>query len=440
MKKNHRIPTLVALFLLIGGVAGGVILIKSGSTWLAGARPEITPKQVKITNVSESGFTVSWITDEQTSGFIQYGAEGELSFIASDDRDQLSGQQGKFWIHHVTLKDLKPATNYFFKINSGEKIFDNNGQPYQIKTAPTIQETMPPNDVAYGTILKQDGSPAEGVIVYLSLANAAPLSGLTRASGNWAIPLNLARLPDLSSWATYDKEASVEEIFVQGGSIGTATAVTVTKYDSPVPNITLGQSFDFRKESSQPTPTAVPTSASSGFSVSKQESSSSSANLTIINPSEGEEVNTSRPEILGTGPSGETLTITVNSPETLTSQITINGDGTWNWIPPTSLSPGKHTITARLADGRIISRSFTVLAAGSSDMPSFTASPSATITLTPTPTATPALTPTSTASGRISIPSTEGGIPKPGYLTPTFLVFMIGVVLVFLGLLTNILF
>jgi len=443
MRKDRRIPTILGLFILLIGGLAGLLLVKNAPRWLVGAKPEITPKQIKITNLTDNSFTVSWITDEQTVGFVQYGAGRELSFTALDDRDQLSGQQGKFWAHHATLKNLKPATNYFFKINSGGKTFDNNGQPYQVLTAPTVQGTMPTNDVAYGIILKQDGSPAEGVIVYLSLANAAPLSTLTKASGSWVIPLNLARSADLSSWATYDKEASVEEIFVQGGPAGTATAVAVTKYDSPLPTITLGGSFDFRKAPPQPTPTSGQSSSSSRFSV--EEGTSPSVSLTIINPSEGEEVNTSKPEFLGTGPAGESLTIAINSPETLTSQVTINEDGTWSWVPPSDLSPGQHTVTVSLADGRKITRSFRVLAVGSSDLPSFTASPSATITptITPTPTPIPLLTltptPAPTTSARISLPSTEGGIPQPGNLSPTFLFSIMGGGLIILGILSNIL-
>ena len=435
MKRNRRIPTILALFLLLIGVISGVILIKNAPRWLAGASQEITPKQVKITNVSENSFAVSWITDEQTNGFIQYGTGGELSFTAADDRDQLSGGQGKFFTHHVTVRSLTPATNYFFKINSGGKTFDDNGQPYQIKTAPTIQGAMPDSDIAYGTILKQDGSPAEGVIVYLSLANAAPLSTLTKASGSWVIPLNLARLPDLSSWANYDKEASVEEIFVQGGAAGTATAIAVTKNDSPLPTITLGGNFDFRQALLSPTPT--PTQASSGSRFSVENLSPPTLPLQIINPSSGEKVSTSTPEILGTGPAGEVLTITINSPETFTAQVTINEDGSWSWTPPTNLSPGEHTVTVSLADGRKITRSFTVLAAGSSDLPSFTATPSATITPSPTPIPSP--TPTATPVARAAMPSTEAGVPESGYLTPTFLFFILGTALMFLGILSNIL-
>jgi len=440
MKKEKRIPTIVALIFLTIGIAGGVILVKNSSKWSAVATSEIVPKQVKITNISENSFAVSWITDAQTVGFVQYGTGEDFSFTAADDRDQLSGAKGNFFTHHVTAKGLNSSTNYFFKINSGGKIFDNNGQPYQVKTGPVIQEVTPASDVAYGSILKKDGSPAEGVIVYLTLANTSPLSTLTRTSGSWVIPLNLARSSDLSSWAIYDKEASVEEIFVQGGPEGTATAISVTKNDNPLPPITLGQNFDFRQVLPSPTPTFALNSLSSGFSV--ENFSTPTPKLKIINPSSGERISTSTPEIFGTGPAGETLTIVVESPETIQGKVTVAADGSWRWIPPTNLSPGEHTVTVSTSTGQQVSHSFVVLAAEAENTPSFTASPSATLTptieATPTPTIeetpTPTASPTPTPITRGSLPSTEGGIPRPGNLTPTFLLFIMGISLLFLVL------
>jgi len=445
MKKEKRIPTIIALLILILGIAGGTFLIKNTTRWFTSATPEITPQQIKITNITESSFTVSWITNAQVSGFVKYGTDKEIPFTAQDDRDQLSGSQGSFFTHHVTLKGLTPSTNYFFKISSGGKLFDNNGRLYRANTGPAFQDSNRESDVAYGTILKQDGSPAGGVIVYLTLANASPLSTITRSSGNWVIPLNLARSTDLSSWAIYDKEVSVEEIFVQGGSEGTATAISVTKNDSPLPPITLGGNFDFRQVLPSPTLTPTPSLSSSTSGFSLENFSTPTPVLKIVNPSQGEKVSTATPEIFGTGPGGETLTIVVESPETIQGKVVISPDGSWRWTPSTNLSPGEHTVTVSLPNGQQVTHSFVVLAAGEDNTPSFSASPSATLaptpTLTPTPTPTEIPTPTltPTVAIRSSLPSTEGGIPQSGYLTPTFLFFIMGVVLIFLGILNNIL-
>jgi hypothetical protein len=461
MKKIHRLPTILGLLLVLGAIAGGVILIKQGPSLFIKASPTLTPNQLKITNVNDTSFTVSWLTEQSTSGFIKYGTDNNLTFTVADDRDQLSGKTGEFTSHHITVKNLKPLTNYFFKIGSASKIFDNNGQPYQLTTATASKNSPPANDVAYGTVVDQNNNPVEGAIVYLSLANANPASTLTKSSGSWVIPLNLVRSADLSSWASYDKEASIEEIFVQAGSLGTATVVATTKNDSPMPKIILGQNFDFRKVAEEKTttqPSLTPTpqaSEASKFTVEQiatSSASTSSAQVKILNPEEDEKINSQKPEFLGTGPVGTTLTITVQSPATYSGTVKVDSKGNWQWVPPANLEPGEHTITASYKDKngllQKITRTFVVLASGESNLPAMTATPSGTATPSPTPTSrvatsspTPTTkiasgspTPTSTTSGRTSMPSTEGGIPSSGYLTPTFIVFIMGFSLIFLGL------
>ena len=458
MKKIRQLPTILALFILLAGMAGGVLLIRQGSQWFTRASPTLTPKQIKITNISNNSLTVSWITDGETAGFVKYGPEANFNLIAKDDRDQISGSSDSFSTHHVTLRNLNSSATYYFKIFSGNQAFENNGQPYQATTAPAIQAQPPNNDVAYGKIESQAGVAVENTIVYLSLANTTPQSTLTTSSGTWTIPLNTIRSTDLSTYAAYDHQASLEEIFVQAGSLGTATAIAVTKNDSPMPNIILGESFDFRspQQTTQPTPTSPArgrTSSGGRFNVD-QNTNTDTTSFIISNPEEKEGVTTQKPEIFGIGPASETFTITINSPQELTGQVTINPDGTWNWTPPENLESGEHTLTATLADGRIFTRLFTVLAAETdTGSPSFTATPSATLApsptpatggtipsptpsplSSPTPTTNLSPTPTATSASRTSMPSTDSGVPSSGHLTPTFLVSIMGLTLIVWGL------
>lgn len=437
MLKEKKIPTIIGLFLLLISLTIGVFLVRQGQVFFLRAAPEIIPSQVKITNIADSSFSISWITVKETSGFIRFGETPSSTLTATDDRDQISGETGSFQSHYVTLRNLKPKTRYFFKLGSGGKLFDNSGKPYEITTAPTITGEAPPSDIASGKIIKADSSPAGEAIVYLSLANVTPQSALVRSSGNWLIPLNTARSTDLTSFASYDKEAQVEEIFVQGGSFGTSTAIVTTKNDNPVPDIVLGKTYDFRQMvppeiSVSPTPIPTgeearitpPTSKFSFEEIAPPTEATETAELTITNPTkEGEQINTQKPEFAGTGPTGKTIQILVESPAN-SGAVIVESDGTWNWTPPTDLSPGEHKITITYLD-QTISRTFTVLAAGTEEFPAFTATPSATITPTPTPTATP--------SARTAMPATEEGVPEPGYLTPTFLVFIMGLGLILSG-------
>jgi len=439
--REKRVPTILAIFVLLAALFAGVFLIQKGQTLFLRAEPEITPNQLKITNITSSSFTVSWITEKKTSGFVKFGETTSMEETAPDDRDQVSGSTGSFQTHYVTLKNLKPKTTYFFKIGSGGKIFDDSGKPYKITTAAITSGAPPPSDIASGTVLKPNGEPAEGAIVYLSMANVTPQSALARTSGSWIIPLNTAYNANLSALANYDRESQIEEIFIEGGSLGTATVITTTKNDNPVPEIMLGKNYDFRQETSpasggQKTEISITPPPPSKFSfadLGPARESTASSDLTILNPKENEKITTQKPEFLGTGPANETLEIVIESP-IYTDTVKTDSKGNWRFTPPTNLEPGNHTVKISFG-GETVSAKFTVLAAGESSLPAFTATPSATLTptLKPTPTTTPSATPTSIAA-RTAMPATQSGVPTSGDLTSTFLLLIMGLTFIFSGL------
>ena len=82
-----------------------------------------------------------------------------------------------------------------------------------------------------------------------------------------------------------------------------------------------------------------------------------------------------------------------------------------------------------------VSHTFMVLAAGE-EQPAFEATPSAEVSPSPTPSPTP--TPTATPAAREAMPSTEEGVPEPGNLTPTFFVFIVGLILILTGFVVKI--
>ncbi len=440
--KQVKIPTLVGLIVLLAGIAAGVYFIQQSPNWLLRASPESKPKQVKITNITDGSFAVSWVTDEATSGFVKYSTDSSFDLVAKDDRDQLSGKTNNYKTHHVTVKGLTPQSRYQFKIGSGRSIFDNNGQPFDTTTAPKLSQAEPASDVAYGNVVNQNDQPVEGAIVYLSLNGATPLSTISKSSGNWVIPLNTARSEDLNNFATYDKSASIEDIFVQAADSGFATAIATTGNDNPLPTIKLGNNHDFRTTGgSNNTENPIgqmleeqnpPDIELDGLtSNDSQETNFDNQQLTIINPSQDENLNTQRPEFLGTAPAKQTLTITVESEPVYTGTVQVDENGNWSWEPPADLEPGDHTITVSMADGTTESKTFTVLAQGDSSLPALTATPSAQISPTPTimPTSSPTPTPTAIAS-RSSMPATTSGVPTSGILTPTLTLIVIGLGLI----------
>src|SRR3990167_3047971 len=97
--------------LLVIALPGGVYLATNQNSFFGIASPEEAPKEVKITNISDNSFSVSWVTpDKQNLGFLAYGNTEKLGKTTNDDRDA-SGTQPRY-THHVTLKNLLPSTLY----------------------------------------------------------------------------------------------------------------------------------------------------------------------------------------------------------------------------------------------------------------------------------------------------------------------------------------
>ena len=438
MINSHKVtkihfPTALGLLILLVAVGLGIFFVKTRSGVKPETAAEIMPEQVRITNVSDTGFSVSWITSKETTGLIKFGEKvNELKQQALDDRDQLSGGEAAAAVHHVTLKNLLPTTKYYFKIESGGKQFDNKGKLFEMSTGAALG-SPPTADPIYGTVLTQSGTPAEGVVVYINVANGAPLSALAKTGGNWALSLATARTADLGSYLTYDTQATIVNLLVQGGKQGTASAITTTTNDNPVPEITLGKSHDFRTlaQAETPTvdqPTASPSGESkSGFSAlnpSIAQVATQSGEVTLENPSfEGEIINATQPAFIGSGPAGTVLAIEINSENTYTGSVTINEDGTWEFTPPQGLTPGEHSVAINYIDTngeeQSLTRNFVIAAAGTSDVPAITATQSGQ---------------TATGAARTKMPATDSGIPKPGTFEVTLIMLLTGLGLVVGGL------
>lgn len=435
MKKIWKIPTILGVFFILTGLAVGIFLVGRQATWLLKAEADIVPREVKITNVTDRGFTISWVTDTPIIGYLNWGTDANLTQTALDDRDT-NGKSQEYTTHYFSFKNLQPETTYFFKISSGGKIFENNGQPFDLTTPATITSPPPTSDIASGKIINEDGTPAAGAIVYLSLAGATPQSALTKPSGNWLIPLNLAYSLNLESYASYNLNSASEEIYAQGVSGQNSLVVTNTGQDNPVPDVTLGKNYDFLQPvetappASQPPASATTPPATSRFTFEELPAITIQApELEIINPAEGETVYTQQPNFIGSAPPGETITITVESaPQTGT--VLADANGNWEWSPPAELEPGQHTVTINYTDldgeTHAESRRFVVLAADNS-LPAIEATPSGRTTLTPTP------TPRTTSTPAPAATASAQPLPESGNLTPGVIISIMGVVFILMG-------
>lgn len=439
---------------------GGIFVVRQQAQ-LAVPKEEVTPRTVRITNVSDTQFAVSWVTTAATTGKVFYGKAGEsLTSEVKDDRDQLSDDEGVYITHHVTVKGLQPGTKYAFRVASGSSkaLFDNQGSPYPVSTGATLT-TTPPAETAYGTVMQASSLPAEGSLVYLSIPGAAPMSTLVTTSGNWTIPLSIARSTDLSSYVKYDPSATVLTIDVVGGKGQSSQVLVTTENASPVPKIVLGQNQDLRtttaKAPEEPSPSLEPSvtptpSSGSGnlaevpqtpgqFNVEPLDDNEFVDNtdlaVLLLNPAkEGETIATERPEFRGTGPKNTVLAITVESPKVYSDNVSIDDEGTWSWTPPADLTPGEHTVTIayldEMGEEKTISRTFLV---DNSGLPAFESTPSASVKPSPSPSLNASSSGSVSASPRVGMPSTTSGVPVSGLLGPTWLTVLLGFAIIFSG-------
>lgn len=440
MKLERKIPTILGVILLVISLAAGVFLVNQRQIFRLGAAPGEEPENVRITNITDAGFSVSWTTDKTTVGFVSYG-EGNTNSTAQEDQDK----QAQKTVHHVTLSGLKESKTYSFKIGSGKQTFDQNGKPWTQKTAPALPARTA--ELVSGTVKNEANLPAKGAVVYITLQTTPPLSVVTDSGGQYSLSLAQLRTSDLSSFVKYDG-SSVLSIFVQGENSKVSSAQVTVNNAKPIPAITLGQTHDFRKQTAPgsggapqatlelPQTPATPEqeTGTGGFNIQPLSSPvATSGKLTIDYPKEGETISSGKPEFRGTGLAGATLNITLISPA-LIAKITIPSDGVWKWTPTKTIS-GKSTITVSSPDAQgktqSVTRNFTV--STSIGAPSFTATGSATPSASPS--AKPTATPKATGSPRVSLPSTEGGVPVSGDLTFTFALFILGLVSTFGGVL-----
>jgi len=200
VKVLRTISKIVLLVVGIGIIGyGGLMIYKSVIN---------KPQRVRITNVTDSAATITWVTDNPVRGVVYYKDEGSFlpgplgflgSKVAYDDRDFARAQDecvkafnenakktkdedfavdgnnfdcenipveklGAYYTHSVTIKNLNESSTYFFVVGNGiwswnvdgvDKEISENDLPiansFNFKTSRLLEEVPTPN-IAYGTV------------------------------------------------------------------------------------------------------------------------------------------------------------------------------------------------------------------------------------------------------------------------------------------------
>jgi hypothetical protein len=420
---DKRIPTLLGILLIVIGIGFTSFLVKQGVIVIGNATPSDSPQNVRITNITDNSFTVSYNTDAQAIGSLNYGKDQNLGQTALDDRDQQTGAVTSHKIHSITVRSLSPVTKYFFSISSGQDKYLNNGVPFETTTGAVITGSPSEQKPIVGQVVTPSGQTPSEAIVYITTDNSGVISSLIKSDGSYLIPLNSVRTQDLTVYLSIPATGILKMLFF-GDGLSSNVSLSINQIN-PVPTVTLSQDYDFAT-GSQPI-------ASSSAQIETLPSSSpvisSGIAPKIITPKANQGFSDQQPVFTGTGKPNENVTIEIHSDAQIQTRVTTDANGNWNYRPTTLLSPGQHTISITTHDIngilRTITQTFTVYAAGTqvspganpptsvptptpaptatpipsaSPTPSASPSPTPTVTLTPAPTAsaTPTLTPSPT--------------------------------------------
>ncbi|MDD4785124.1 MAG: Ig-like domain-containing protein [Candidatus Shapirobacteria bacterium] len=419
MFKEKKIPTILGLIILIGGVFIGVFLTNKNTNFISKASGDCHPINPQITNITNNSVTISFTTESLCLSSLVVNNQNFDNLAILD-----TTQKSK--IHYFDVNNLKTSSEYeYFFINDGKNYKQSS---YKFETAKNPVGSIPSSNLAWGRVFTPNFNAASKVMVFLNIPGASPLSALVTSSGNWNISLANSFNESKSNRFIPLPNTSEEIIVIDQDRQRTQISGN-TSQNNPTPDIILGQNqfsalpvtFDIETNSGYlPSITPVPNIKS----------------LDILNPKDNENISTKKPDFFGTGPSNSKIKIKVESPVVYNDEISTNDDGSWNWSPPADLTPGEHTVTVTVNENgvdKIISRKFTVLAAenplsysasssATTPTPTMTPTPTSTLKTTPTPTIVPTKIPTVTLTPtiRTSKPSTSSGIPTAGNLLPTF--------------------
>lgn len=397
---NKRIPTILGIGLVALSIILTTVIVRVQTSLRSNASASEKPQNVKVTNLSDNSFTITYQTDTDTTGSVNYGKNRELGNTQLEDRDKGKGDLLSGNTHSITVEKLLLDTKYYLVIISGQNTFLNNGVPFEISTGPSISSPSASQTAIKGKVISPDGNAPNEALIYLSADNSQLLSTTAAKDGEFNFSLKGLRTDDLTSYFRL-KENSVFKLLAISKSLKSTVLFSLNQINS-IPTITLSNDYDFTEDFAA----IASKSAQPGFPPTEFESENLKPQ--ILTPKKDQSFTDQKPQFRGTSLPNGKVEIIIHSDENIQTQITADSNGNWTYRPPSNLSPGTHTITIKTRDSggilTTIMQSFTVLAAEA---------------LTPTPTpfsmSTPIIiSPTSTLSPTFMPIESKGGLPPTG--------------------------
>src|SRR5437016_668994 len=97
---NKKLPSFLGLFFLMFAIGTISFLSRNAILFGTKAAPSNIPKDVRIRNISDTTFTVSYVTDASVLGSISFGTSGKTDQVALDARDKQKATASEHTTHY----------------------------------------------------------------------------------------------------------------------------------------------------------------------------------------------------------------------------------------------------------------------------------------------------------------------------------------------------
>ncbi len=248
------------LFLYLFGGLVIVLAIALGVVYFYKSSKVVKPSELVYTNITDSGLSVVWRTDEESNSKLYIREKGGkwIKDAFYDDRDTELDDEGKVilkeggetarYTHHVSVGGLKPETEYEIALNGFlmKVTKDKDGHDLaSVKTGKMLEELYTP-DPAYGKVLYEDSKvPNEG-IVFLTVTNSANdteksnmLSTYLSDIATWSIDVNNFRTPSLDNRIIINNQNDREKITFWNQDGSKYSQIELPDYDKPAADLLL---------------------------------------------------------------------------------------------------------------------------------------------------------------------------------------------------------
>lgn len=421
---NKRIPNILTLFFIISGIVITLFLIKKSIIFNSSASANDIPQHVQISNITNTSFTVTYITNSLTFGSLSIEKNKLLNKTILDDRDKNRNSPQPHSVHSFTLSNLSPNTTYYFSISSGSTTYTNNNTFFSATTGPLLASSNALHKTISGTVILPQNT--DEIVVYLQASNGQLLSTLADSQGFYTFSITNSRTNDLARYEQVQDNDPVSITITDGKT--SSHVLTELGNAQKIAPVGISQNYNFIAENNQIRQTE---NSYLGFPAFTTQIASTVTIPAILSPKHNESFVDQQPQFSGLAQPNATVTITIHSDTALQTQVAADNTGQWKFRPDTPLSIGDHTISITTSDTsgtmQTITQNFSIFPIGTQVLQ--TATPSATLTptnsSTPTPTSnptpsiglvSPAITPTSFPSATITPTSS----PTPAAtMTPT---------------------